>query len=56
MQAENLIYKPAAESHFKKQAPNFDSEAHSPEESFHQAHYAPCADLHTKISKTDSNY
>lgn len=56
MQAESLICKPAAESNFKKQVPNFDLETHSPEESFHQAHYAPCADLHTKISKTDSNY
>lgn len=56
MQAENLICKPAVESNFKKQAPYCDSETHSPEESFHQAHYAPCADLHTKISKTDSNY
>lgn len=28
MQAERLICKPAAESHFKKQAPNFDFETH----------------------------
>lgn len=28
MQAESLICKPAAESHFKKQAPNVDSETH----------------------------
>lgn len=56
MQAESLICKPAAESNSKKQAPNSAFETHSPEESFHQAHYAPCADLHTKISKTDFNY
>lgn len=56
MQAESLICKPAAESNFKKQAPKFDFETHPPEESFHQAYCAPCADLHTRISKTDSNY
>lgn len=36
MQAENLVCKPAAESNFKKQAPNFNCETHSPEESFHR--------------------
>lgn len=56
MQAESLICKPAAESNSKKQAPNSDFETHLRKASIRLTHYAPCADLHTKISKTDSNY
>lgn len=41
MQAERLMCKPAAES-ILKQALSLEGGTHSPEESFHQAHYAPC--------------
>lgn len=42
MQAESLIWKPAAESIFKNRHLVLMLGLNSPEEIFHQAHYAPC--------------
>lgn len=56
MQAESLVCKPAAESIFKnRHLVLMVGLTHSPEERFHQVHYAPCTLQLAKQTPTIKN-